>query len=120
MTEQEAFSFVESRLWPDGPVCPRCGSGNCVKLAGKSTRLGVYKCRPCRKPFRVTVGTPFESSHVPLNLWLEAIAQACAHEKGVTCSAIASTLGLSRKSAWLVGQRIRELRELAERLNLAK
>jgi transposase-like protein len=41
------------------------------KLAGKSTRPGVYKCRPCQKPFSVTVGTVFERSKIKLNVWVQ-------------------------------------------------
>ena len=53
--EQAAFDFVEARLWPNGPICPKCGSiGAHYKLKGKSTRIGVHKCRDCRKPFRVS------------------------------------------------------------------
>ena len=48
------------------------------KLAGKSTRRGVHKCCRCRKPFRVTVGTIFEASHIPLHNWLQAIHLMCS------------------------------------------
>ena len=40
-------------------------------LKGKSTRIGVYKGYACRKPFTVKVGTIFESSHIPMRLWLQ-------------------------------------------------
>src|SRR5581483_8911049 len=58
-SEEAAYEFVEKRLWPHGPVCPKCGSisDKHYRLKGKSTRVGVWKCRDCRKPFRVTVGT---------------------------------------------------------------
>ena len=106
MTEQEAYAFVEARLWPTGPVCPKCKYiGNSVKLQGSSTRLGVRKCRHCRKPFRVTVGTPFERSHVALSLWLEALAMFRDAKVSVTCDRIES-LGVSRKSAWQMQRRI--------------
>src|ERR1700704_2307804 len=66
-----AREHLESLLWPDGPVCPHCGVVNqATLLKGKSTRPGVYKCRECEHPFSVTVGTLFEDSKVPLNLWL--------------------------------------------------
>ena len=42
------------------------------KMAGKATRFGLHKCYACRKQFRVTVGTIFEKSHVPLHVWLQA------------------------------------------------
>ena len=73
-SEASAYEFVEAILWPHGPLCPRCGSLDRIgKLNGKSTRHGVYKCYSCRKPFRVTVGTIFEKSHIPLHKWLQAI-----------------------------------------------
>ena len=43
-SEDAAYAWVEERLWPNGPVCPHCGARAIGKLAGKSTRLGVYKC----------------------------------------------------------------------------
>ena len=65
-SEEAAYAWVEERLWPNGPVCPHCkGSGRIGKLAGKSTRFGLYKCYRCRKPFRVTVGTGFEPPPLP-------------------------------------------------------
>jgi Transposase zinc-ribbon domain len=73
--ENKAREHLESLLWPEGPFCPHCGNADpdrIHKLEGKSTRPGVYKCRECEKPFSVTVGTVFESSHVPLNKWLYA------------------------------------------------
>ena len=55
------------------PVCLKCGEDKRIgKLSGKSTRIGVYKCYACRKPFTVKVGTMFEDSHVPMHLWLQA------------------------------------------------
>jgi hypothetical protein len=47
--------------------------GSHYKLKGKCTRPGVYKCKDCRKPFRVTVGTIFEASHIRLTVWLQAV-----------------------------------------------
>ena len=64
--ENAAYAYLETRIWPNGPVCPHCGGVDRIgKLKGKSTRIGVYKCYQCRKPFRVTVGTVFEASHIP-------------------------------------------------------
>lgn len=107
--EEAAYAFVEARLWPKGPVCPKCGViGNSHKMSGKSTRLGVYKCRECRKPFRVTVGTIFEASHIPLNVWLQAVFLVASSKKGVSSNQLHRMLGISLKSAWFMSHRIRE------------
>jgi transposase-like protein len=107
--EESAYAFVEGRLWPNGPVCPKCGViGNSAKLKGKSTRVGVYKCRDCRKPFRVTVGTIFEASHIPLNIWLQAVFLVASSKKGISSNQLHRSLGISLKSAWFMSHRIRE------------
>ena len=51
--DDAAREHLEAVLWPQGPVCPRCGvmGDRITKLAGKSTRPGVYNCKDCRKPF---------------------------------------------------------------------
>ena len=85
--EEAAYAFVEARIWPDGPVCPKCGSKERIsKMGGKSTRIGIYKCYACRKPFTVKMGTIFEDSHVPMRLWLQAIYLLAASKKGISCS----------------------------------
>jgi transposase-like protein len=72
--EPAAYRWAEARIWPRGPVCPHCGGAASIsKMNGKSTRIGTYKCYQCRKPFTVKIGTIFEGSHLPLNLWLQAI-----------------------------------------------
>lgn len=107
--EAAAYAYVEAKLWPNGPVCPKCGEDKrTTKMQGKSTRLGVYKCRACRKPFSVKVGTIFESSHVPMNLWLQAIYLMCASKKGISSNQLHRTLGVTLKSAWFMSHRIRE------------
>lgn len=107
--EEAAYKFVEARVWPNGPVCPHCGCFERVgKMGGKSTRIGTYKCYDCRKPFTVKIGTIFESSHVPLRLWLQAIFLIASSKKGVSANQLHRTLGVTLKTAWFMGHRIRE------------
>jgi transposase-like protein len=107
--EEAAYAFVESRLWPKGPVCPHCGSKEKIgKLNGKSYRVGLYKCYACRKQFTVKIGTIFEDSHIPLRLWLQAMHQICASKKGISSNQLHRVLGITLKSAWFMSHRIRE------------
>ncbi len=106
--EQAAYAYVEARVWPNGRVCPHCGvvdkSG---ALKGKSTRIGVYKCYACRKPFTVKIGTIFEDSHVPLHLWLQAFVMMCTSKKGISSNQLHRTLGVTLRTAWHMSHRIR-------------
>jgi transposase-like protein len=107
--EVAAFEYVEARLWPTGPVCPHCGDAERVgRLNGKTTRPGLCKCYACKKPFTVRMGTLFESSHLPLNLWLQVIHLMCASKKGISTRQIQRMLDCSMKTAWFLGHRIRE------------
>jgi transposase-like protein len=71
-----ARTLLERLRWPDGPQCPRCGSGGAlVFLIGgekHNHREGLYQCKPCRKSFSVTVGTPLERLRLPLSTWVRA------------------------------------------------
>ena len=107
--EDKAREWLEARVWPNGPVCPHCGGVDRIsKMGGKSTRVGTYKCYQCRKPFRVTVGTVFESSHVPLRLWLQAVHLMASSKKGISSNQLHRTLGVTLKTAWFISHRIRE------------
>jgi transposase-like protein len=107
--EQAAYAFVEGKLWPNGPVCFHCKSGERVgKMAGKTTRVGLYKCYACRKPFTVKLGTIFEASHVEMKLWLQAIHLICSSKKGISSNQLHRTLGVTLKTAWFMSHRIRE------------
>jgi len=107
--EDEAYKFVEARIWPNGPVCPHCGETSRIsKMKGKSTRRGVYKCYGCRSPFSVKVGTVFEASHLPLRVWLQGFALLCASKKGISSNQLHRTLGISIKAAWFMSHRLRE------------
>jgi transposase-like protein len=107
--EQAAFEYVETRLWPNGPVCPHCkAAGDKIgRLAGKTARPGLRKCYGCRKQFTVRIGTIFEDSHLPLRLWLQAIHLLCASKKGHSTRQLQRTLGCGMKTAWHLGHRIR-------------
>ncbi len=107
--ENAARRHLEKLQWPDGPVCPHCGSvDSATKLKGKSTRPGVYKCRECEKPFSVTVGTVFERSHVPLHQWLYATHLLTSSKKGMSAHQLHRMLGVTYKTAWFMSHRIRE------------
>src|SRR6266851_2656230 len=106
---EAAREFLESLLWPDGPVCPHCGLiGAARQLQGKAHRPGVYKCKGCEKQFTVTVNTVFERSHIPLNKWLLILHLMVASKKGISAHQIHRMLGLTYKSAWFACHRLRE------------
>lgn len=107
--EAAAYKFVEAKVWPNGPVCPHCGGVDRISpMKGKSTRIGLYKCYQCRKPFNVKIGTIFEASHIPLRFWLQGFFLMASSKKGISANQLHRTLGITLKSAWFMCHRIRE------------
>ncbi|HLG90336.1 MAG TPA: IS1595 family transposase [Alphaproteobacteria bacterium] len=106
--ETEARKFLEATRWPEGPVCPHCGTVN--EAYENASKPGVYRCASveCRKDFSVTVGTLFERSHVPLHKWLLATHLLMAGKKGVSAHQLHRMLGVTYKTAWFMAHRIRE------------
>jgi transposase-like protein len=120
----KAREHLEALRWPNGPVCPHCGSTHeavtRVESTGKKTkdtykggkhraaRKGLYYCNGCKEQFTVQVGTVLEQSHVPLNKWLAAFFLMCSSKKGISAHQLHRTLKLSYKTAWFMAHRIRE------------
>lgn len=107
--EEAAYAFIEARIWSNGAVCPHCGgTEKNKKMGGAATRIGLYKCYDCRQQFTVKIGTIFESSHIKLHIWLQAIFLISSSKKGISANQLHRTLGITLKSAWFLGHRIRE------------
>lgn len=107
--EAAAIVEIEAILWPNGPVCPRCkGTERITRVNGKTARAGLRRCGPCKRQFTVTVGTIFESSHLPMHKWLQAIYLMASSKKGISSHQMMRTLDVQYKTAWFVTHRIRE------------
>jgi transposase-like protein len=117
-SEATAFAYLEATLWPDGPVCPHCGTvGGATKLqtgeakeGKRAARTGLWKCneKECRKQFTVKVGTVFEHGRIPLNKMLQAFYLLCCSKKGCSSHQLHRILGITYKAAWFLSHRIRE------------
>lgn len=108
--QETARVYLEKRLWPNGPVCPVCNSGEKVVSL---KRIGYYSCNACRangpdEVFTVRSGTIFERSKIPLHKWIYAMYLMVTARKSVSSLQIAKELGITQKSAWFMMHRIRE------------
>lgn len=114
-----AREHLEALHWPNGPVCPHCGSTDAKRLPAQygrpskrqpegAIRKGVIQCNGCRRQFTVTVNTVFSDSKVPLNKWLLAVHLLTASKKGISSHQLHRMLGVTYKTAWFMAHRIRE------------
>lgn len=109
--EDAAYARLEAIVWPNGPVCPHCGNSDparVYKIEGATARRGLRTCAECREQFRVTVGTIFEHSKLPLHKWFQAAHLLASSKKGFSAHQLHRTLKVTYKTAWFMAHRLRE------------
>ena len=99
------LKFFAAERWPDGVICPTCGSRE-VKFI-PTRRLWECKSKHSRKQFSIKVGTIFEDSPLGLDKWLPAVWLITSAKNGVSSCELARSLGITQKSAWFMLHRIR-------------
>jgi hypothetical protein len=105
--ERAAHAKLEEIVWPNGPVCRRCGATDRIgAVTGKGARAGLKFCCRCRKQFRATIGTMFEGSHVPLHKWFQASFLLNAAQGAVTAHQLHRRLEVTNKTALGIVRRL--------------
>ena len=114
--EQAAHARLEEIVWPNGPVCTRCGATDRIgAVTGKGARAGLKFCCRCRKQFRATVGTMFEGSHVPLYKWFQACFLLTAAAKVISPYQLHLRLEVTNKTALGIVHRLAGIIARADR-----
>lgn len=108
-TEDKCRDFLEQLRWPEGVRCPRCGNDSISRIEKRKQ----FECNEdsCRYQFSVTAGTVFHDSHLPLWKWFLAIYLVGQSKKGISAKQLERTIGVSYKTAWYLGHRIRSAME---------
>lgn len=102
--EETARTYLEGRIWPNGPTCPECKSGERLT----TRKDGFYRCNACKFDFTVRTGTIFGRSHIPLHKWVYAMYLLVTARKGISSMQLAKEIGVTQKSAWFMLCRLRE------------
>lgn len=102
-TDEQCREYLVKVLWGGKPKCPHCKSKHIYEIKKRP----AYVCGTCAKQFRVTTGTIFEDSKIPLNKWFIAIRFIACSKKGISSHQLAKELGITQKSAWYMEQNIR-------------
>ena len=107
-TEETAKAWFEEQFWPNGPVCPYCGSSNVQ--SGIKHRTMTHRCRECpdRKMFSLKTGTIMEGSKLKYRVWAIAVYLFTTNLKGVSSMKLHRDLKVGQKSAWFLAHRIRK------------
>ncbi len=97
--------YLVAHRWPNGVICPRCGSMN-VLFQAKYNRWQCGSKHDLRQ-FTSKTGTIFEDSPLGLNKWLVAMWQVVNCKNGVSSYEIHRAIGVTQKTAWFMDHRIR-------------
>ncbi len=88
-----------------GFECPSC------KRASRWYRIKAeraYSCQFCGHHLHPTVGTPFQQTRTPLQLWFYAIHLFTTTRHGVSAKELQRQLGVTYKTAWRMAHEIRK------------
>ena len=106
--QESCINHLERIRWRGTPVCPHC---RCVKVVRKKEngvgRVGRWHCSACKASFKVTHGTVFHGTKIPLQKWFLAISLILNAKKGLSSYQLQRDLDLNQKTAWYMLTRIR-------------
>jgi transposase-like protein len=103
--DETCLNHIFETRFGQGYECPKC------EKASKWHRIKAeraYSCQYCGHHLHPTVGTPFEKSRTPLQLWFYAIYLFTTTRHGVSAKELQRQLGVTYKCAWRMGHQIRE------------
>src|SRR3954468_5510545 len=93
----------------EGLTCPACGHRGFCRL--KTRRLS--QCNRCKKQVRLTAGTVFQDTKLPLTTWFAAIYHLAQGKDGISSVELGRRLGVKEPTAWLMKHKL--MRAMAER-----
>lgn len=118
-TEKDCLAYLEEIRWRGEPSCPYCLSD---RITPRPTERR-HRCNNCNTAFSITVGTPFQHTHLPLQKWFVAISLILNARKDFSARRLTRELGINRNTAWYLVTRVRKAmlepsqRQLMQRIN---
>lgn len=112
---------LAEKRWPDGFVCPHCGSRKGWRL---EARPWLWECAgkgdnpKCRKQTSVIAGTVMQGTHLPLNKWFMAAYLMTTHSNSISALQLQPKIGVTYKTAWLLLHKLRRAMVNPERTPL--
>ena len=96
-SEKQCEDYLEKLKWPDGYKCADCQSRRYGTYQAGSRK--VYQCKDCRKRHRLTAGTIFHGTKIPLSKWFIAIHEISQSKNCVSALELHRRLEVNYKTA---------------------
>jgi len=85
-TQPDCIEYLEQLRWKESPECLHCESLNVRRRNEHEIgRVGRWNCHDCRATFKVTHGTIFHGTKIPLQKWFLAIVLKKSKSKTTYC-----------------------------------
>ena len=108
-SEEACRKALFEMRWREGLTCPTCGHRGFCQL--KTRKL--FQCNRCKKQVRLTAGTVFQDTKLPLVTWFAAIYHLAQGKNGISSIELARRLGVRQPTAWLIKHKL--MRAMAAR-----
>jgi ribosomal protein L37AE/L43A len=108
-TEQACRATLFEMRWREGLACPACGHRGFCELKGRK----VFQCGRCKRQVRLTAGTVFQDTKLPLTTWFAAIYHLTQSKNGISSVELGRRLGVKQGTAWLMKHKL--MRAMAAR-----
>lgn len=111
-SEAQCEAALVAARWPDGFVCPACGTRDHSTFVRAGRRY--WQCSACRHQCSAISGTIFESTKLPLTRWFLAMQLLTQAKNNVAALELRRQLGVCYKTAWLIKHKLLEVMRLRE------
>src|ERR671912_3012836 len=101
-TEEACRKALFEMRWREGLTCPGCGGSGFCQLRTRK----LFQCNRCKKQVRLTAGTVFQDTKLPLTVWFMAICHLAQGKNGISSIELARRLGVKRQTAWLIKHKL--------------
>jgi transposase-like protein len=108
-TEEACRTALFEMRWREGLTCPACGHRGFCALKTRQ----LFQCNRCKKQVRLTAGTVFQDTKLPLTAWFLALYHLSQSKGGISSIELARRLGVRQPTAWLMKHKL--MRAMADR-----
>src|ERR687885_1093326 len=108
-TEEACRKALFEMRWREGLTCPACGGRGFCELRARE----LFRCNRCKRQVRLTAGTVFQDTKLPLTTWFAAIYHLTQSKGGISSIELGRRLGVKQGTAWLVKHKL--MRAMAAR-----
>ena len=101
-TEEACRKALFEMRWRQGLSCPGCGHRGFCRLKSRE----LFQCNRCKRQVRLTAGTVFQDTKLPLTVWFIAIYHLTQSKNGISSIELGRRLGVKRQTAWLMKHKL--------------